>query len=207
LDDAPKRWLWICLGLGGATVLLLLDTRAGDALITSLFQSAPSWTLLRAAEALTVFGSVQLTAALVFWVAWAAGRRHGWRAAMWILFPFVAALPLEFFVKMWGSSVRAHGAVPLTGVLWAWFRVPPSSSFPSGHMLRATYVVGLLLAWEAATRESPRRPISIRLAALAGLFVFAASQVYIGNHWASDLGGGFLLGVVLAVMSSKHWRW
>jgi membrane-associated phospholipid phosphatase len=201
------QWGWAFLGFVGAAGLLLLDTRAWDSFITGVLQSVPSWLLLRAAEAVTMFGSVQFAGALVLWSAWAAGRRYGARTAFWVILPFVASLALEFLLKMVGPHVRSGGAHPPGGVVWAWFRVPPTVSFPSGHMLRVTYLVGMLLAWEAATRTRPRRPLGMWLLALGGLGVFGASQIYLGNHWASDVAGGFLLGTSLVLISCPRWTW
>jgi membrane-associated phospholipid phosphatase len=206
-NGAATQWAWAFLGFGGAAALLVFDTRAWDALITGALQSVPSWFLLRAAEAVTMFGSVQLTGALVLWGAWAAGRRYGARTAFWLILPFLACFPLEFLLKMIGPHFRPSGALAPGGVVWAWFRVPPTVSFPSGHMLRVTYLVGMLLAWEAATRTRPRRPPGMWLLTLGGLGVFGASQVYLGNHWASDVAGGFLLGTSLVLISCPRWTW
>jgi len=195
------------VALAGVVGLLLLDTRAWDSLITSVLQSVPSWSLLRAAEAVTIFGSVQLTGALVLWSAWAAGRRYGARTAFWIILPFLASLPLEYLLKISVPHIRPSGTLPPPGVVWAWFHVPPVFSFPSGHMLRLTYLVGVLLAWEAATRTSPRRPSGLWPLGLGGLAVFGACQIYLGNHWASDVAGGFLLGMSLVLTCSPRWKW
>jgi membrane-associated phospholipid phosphatase len=206
-NEAATQWGWAFLGFAGAAGLLLLDTRVWDSLITGALQSVPSWLLLRGAEAITMFGSVQFAAALVLWSGWAAGRRYGAPVAFWILLPFLASFPLEFLLKTFGPHVRPSGALPPAGVVWAWFRVPPTVSFPSGHMLRVTYLVGMLLAWEAATRTGPRRPWGIWPLCLSGLGVFGASQIYLGNHWASDVAGGFLLGMSLVVIACPRWRW
>jgi undecaprenyl-diphosphatase len=70
-------------------------------------------------------------------------------------------------------------------------------SFPSGHVLRATIVYGLVLylaeRWELFGRDSSRlSPVLVLVVFFVGYAV-----VYLGWHWFSDALGGLLLGLTL----------
>jgi undecaprenyl-diphosphatase len=87
--------------------------------------------------------------------------------------------------------------------------VPPyesSASFPSGHTLNATVIIGmatylLLLRWSSRWA----RVITVTLAAT---FVIAMglSRVFLGHHWLTDVVAGWLLGLgwVVAVITAHR---
>jgi membrane-associated phospholipid phosphatase len=61
------------------------------------------------------------------------------------------------------------------------FRIPPSSSLPSGHTMRATFIAGTVL------RHHPVVAGSLVLCMMAAL-------VYLGDHWTTDVLAGLCLG-------------
>jgi undecaprenyl-diphosphatase len=68
-------------------------------------------------------------------------------------------------------------------------------SFPSGHMLRGT----ALALGTALILAGSRRSLTVRLVAAAYVVELAFTRVYLNEHWASDVIGGYLLGVGAAL--------
>lgn len=70
------------------------------------------------------------------------------------------------------------------------------NSFPSGHVLRAVIVYGLIAFVVRRLSSSP----SIRLAAVVGAIVVivavAFDRLYLDVHWESDVVGGLILGAI-----------
>ncbi len=70
------------------------------------------------------------------------------------------------------------------------------SGFPSGHVVSAVIVYGVL--WVAVGRALP--PVPRWLVRTWCAFIIVAtgpSRVYLGAHWPSDVAGGLLLGAAL----------
>ena len=70
------------------------------------------------------------------------------------------------------------------------------NSFPSGHVMGAVALWGLLPPWVYVMTR--RRWAWATSAGLAGVIVLAVgvSRIYLGQHWPSDVLGGLLGGVV-----------
>lgn len=83
-------------------------------------------------------------------------------------------------------------------------RVPTDYSFPSGHSATAMVVYGFLI-YLAATklREHPlARALAVALCVLY-ILGMGLSRIYLGEHWFSDVLGGYVYGaawVLLAVI-------
>ncbi len=86
--------------------------------------------------------------------------------------------------------------------------VPPletSPSFPSGHTLNATVLIGLM-AYLLLLHEHRRATrISTVVVAVALILAMGLSRVYLGHHWLTDVVAAWLLGVGwLAAIITGH---
>lgn len=136
-------------------------------------------------EAFSLVGGVSVTTALVIALVaglYLRGRRS---LASRLAAAFVVATLVEMILKLYLpvpplpiENLRSGGEDLILTL---------PNPYPSGHMLRGVFLAGAaVLLW-------PRRTVS--LAAGAALAVMAATRVYLGVHWASDVVGGVLLGV------------
>jgi membrane-associated phospholipid phosphatase len=70
------------------------------------------------------------------------------------------------------------------------FGVATAYSFPSGHMVRATFVYGLVAL--RAMRKYPS--LWWPWVCVLVVWTIGYSRVYLANHWPADVAGGILLG-------------
>jgi membrane-associated phospholipid phosphatase len=82
-----------------------------------------------------------------------------------------------------------------------------SYSFPSGHVLTYTAFFGFLF-FLGYTLLKPSFVRTVLLAILGSLVALIGfSRIYVGDHWASDVIGAYLLGSLWLVLSVYIYRW
>lgn len=208
---ARRRW-WRAMAVGAALLQLLA---LGLVLATRRLESA---------------GALGWEAGVVRWFARSAP--FSFNTAMWL--EGIANGFVLWAVMLLGGAVAARRGRPflalsflvgysaaylpiLTGWL-AWERERPHliaggiadpggifHSFPSGHMVQATFAYGLLLwLWRRASGSATERAAIVLLFLLLALVV-GAGRVRVGAHWPTDVAAGFVLGVAwLAVVVRAH---
>ncbi|HTR20279.1 MAG TPA: phosphatase PAP2 family protein [Gemmatimonadales bacterium] len=143
------------------------------------------------ALAITALGAPALVALVVIVAGaqfWTAGRRSAVVACA--LSPAVAGLTEETLKLVFGRPRPAGALIVLPG----------STSFPSGHAAAtaALYVILGLLVADLQTAPAARRATLVT--ALVLPILTAASRVYLGVHYFSDVVAGLLLGLGVALL-------
>jgi membrane-associated phospholipid phosphatase len=82
-----------------------------------------------------------------------------------------------------------------------------SYSFPSGHVLVYTAFFGFLifLSYSLLKHSIARAALLVFLGSLVALI--GISRIYVGDHWASDVIGAYLLGSLWLVLCVSIYQW
>jgi membrane-associated phospholipid phosphatase len=136
-------------------------------------------------------GQFALVAALS--ILMAAGRSWQQRSIRTVLVTAVTVIGLDFvlwvFKEITGrTSPHSNLNLVLSG----------GSSYPSGHTANAT--ASLLLIARLSTRDNPRARL---IAAAALSFGVGIANIVLGYHWASDVLGGWLLGLIALALPAR----
>lgn len=97
-----------------------------------------------------------------------------------------------------GAAVKllVERARPTDGAVDVWREVG-SYSFPSGHVLSATLIVGLLFVALGHSALEARLKRALQGACLVWILLMGVGRMVVGAHWPTDVLGGYIVGVLL----------
>jgi undecaprenyl-diphosphatase len=76
-------------------------------------------------------------------------------------------------------------------------------SFPSGHVLGTTLLLGWLAYATPQVVRAPALRVAIQAACVTGMVLMGISRIELGAHWPTDVLGGYVLaGLMLVPMIS-----
>jgi undecaprenyl-diphosphatase len=132
-----------------------------------------------------------LFAAILLWLAW----QQRWKAAAYWTAAAGFALVLTQVIKITAGILRPQAVYDGFSAF----------SFPSGHAVLATVVYGFLAV--LFSRELPvRYRVSAYAVAALLILTIAASRLYLGAHWLSDVLGGLSLGLIWVALLGIAYR-
>jgi undecaprenyl-diphosphatase len=176
--------VWTLVGV----LVVTLGTPAIDLAVLDLARSRQSPELVPIARFVSWVGDFPVVLAATVVVASIAY----WRARRWDLGWLTLAViggALAITATAKGLSDRPRPDGGLTDTF--------SSAFPSGHAVRAAAVYSLV-AWLVLRWTSRHRRVTRALAvtlAVTMILAIGASRMLLGDHWFTDVLGGYVLGV------------
>ena len=199
----PYAALWATMLVGGAVVLVLAVLSAevyndvvDEAGLANLDKPTLGFMEQLRSPGLDAFvtgftnigggiGMPILGSILTAWLIWAS---RTWRPL--ILIGGAAAVSVtatSFGKKLIGRNRPDHTDA-----------VPPyetSPSFPSGHTLNTTVVIGLVVYLACLQIEHTLARVGLIAAGVVFIFAMGMSRVYLGHHWMTDVIIGWVLGL------------
>jgi undecaprenyl-diphosphatase len=115
--------------------------------------------------------------------------RHKYSALL-LLIATIGGIVLNNLLKAGFSRPRPQ--------LFDWGTHVVSWSFPSGHAMSAAVVYGTVAYLAARLQKRHWHRVATMLAALALIILIAASRVYLGVHYPSDVLAGIIIGLAWA---------
>ena len=163
------------------------DTRAFDREVTLAVRELQSPSNDRIGRIVTFFGSHIFILPATLLITILLRLKGHWVSALLFAGSVAGGFALNALLKIAFARQRPD--------LWPALVAEITYSFPSGHATMATVFFGGLAA---VVLRLSSRPVVRRLAlvlATTAILMIAASRVYLGAHWTTDVTAGILLGL------------
>ena len=125
----------------------------------------------------------------------------------WGAILILPSLAVAHLVEIYGKSTIDHQAPPMhfvqefdTVLFPAWY-AHPESSYPSGHAMRATFLVTIFLFLVLQSKFRKNKKILLTLILATYCLIAVVGRVVLGTHWPTDVIGGALLGAAFGFLA------
>lgn len=156
---------------------------ADRAILDAVQATHASWLDLAGSLA-SVFGKAEILFSVALGVAIA--RLRAGRSDWWLTLAIVLVVAIEVAGKLLIPQAAPPDELTRGIAVGPFLHSPLQNAFPSGHMARVAFLV-TALRWPAALSA-------------AVVVLMAVTLVYLGDHWPSDVLGGWLLGYSVAAI-------
>jgi undecaprenyl-diphosphatase len=197
--------LFLMGGIAGFLILAILARTTAyfpiDLAITQTFQALQVFGLLTFMRIISWFGfAPQILLIVAFFVILLFILRFTWEGLVSVI-SAVGVLTANTLIKL--LIARPRPGADIVRV----FAEIDGFSFPSGHVMFYTTFFGFMAFLCYTHLKNPW----LRLILVTGFSAIVAlvgpSRIYLGEHWASDVLGGYLLGSLTLVAVNQLYRW
>ncbi len=209
----PYAALWITMAVGGliVVVLALLGAEVYDNVVDEAGLANLDKPALALAEdlrtpglnaAVTGFtnigGSIGMPILASILTAWLTWVNRTWRPIILVCGAAAVSITATTFSKNLVGRTRPDFI----------HAVPPyetSPSFPSGHALNSTVVIGVLVYLTCLQLKKTSARAAVIAAGLVFVVAMGLSRVFLGHHWMTDVIAAWLLGLAwLGIVILAH---
>lgn len=209
---SARAWLWpivVAVAIAFALDTYLVATRPllpFDVPVAMFVQSFPWGPVKYLFEAINfAAGTWQIVVGALAILGMALYERR----AGWLMLIGSVSSVLDNLIKL--LMARQRPSADLVHILTP----APGYSYPSGHAVFFTWLA-FMLAFSLAPHIRPNRRWILWTGAAAVIVLACLARVWAGDHWPSDVAGGFLLGLGWSAfvvwlperwLPAPSWRW
>jgi membrane-associated phospholipid phosphatase len=199
-----RIWIWVAIVLGVLGLFLTLTVhlrvwQAFDWESVAGLQAALPRGVDVPFSLLSLIGSAELTGLILLVIVFYARPERR--------VPLILTFGIATMIELVGKTIVNQPTTPhyllryvsLFPILSA--QINPGFSFPSGHALRTTFIVIVLIEMIAAgsLHRATKNWLYVFLLVFEGVMLI--SRVYLAEHWLTDVIGGAIFGAAFALIA------